>query len=271
MHALQALLLGIVQGLTEFLPVSSSGHLVLLQSWFGEDFAFADAVVLFDLVLHLGTLLPVLIFYRNDILRLVASLLGRGEAASVRADRRFIGWILVATVPTGLAGVLLKDLFEQLFHSVEAVAVALLATGVLLFASGWADRTGRPRRELDWKLALVVGCAQALAITPGVSRSGSTISVALLLGVERSEAARFSFLMSVPAIAGAAVLQAKDGLSLAPAQWVPLALGFAASFGTGVLALGWLVRLVRGGRFYRFGFYVLPLAAAVGLAAWLEP
>lgn len=263
---LQALILGVVQGLTEFLPVSSSGHLVLVQSWFGDAFAFVEDVVLFDLVLHLGTLLPVLLFYRKDVARLVTSLAGRGESAIVRKDRQFVVWVVLATIPTGLAGILLRDVFESLFHSVEAVCVALLFTGSLLLASAWADRTGRPRRELSASLALVLGCAQALAITPGVSRSGTTISVALLLGVERSEAARFSFLMSIPAILGAAVVQAKDGVDLDADLWGPLVLGFMASFVSGVLALRWLVHLIRGGRFYVFAFYVIPLALIVGAA-----
>lgn len=270
METLQALLLGIVQGLTEFLPVSSSGHLVLVQSAFSDAFAFAEDVVLFDLVLHVGTLLPVLLFYRADIVRLTLSAAGRGPLEGVAADRRFILYVLLATIPTGVIGLLFKDTFESLFHSVEAVAVALAITGMMLLASGWADRPDRPRRNLNPWIALTVGLAQSLAITPGISRSGSTIAVALMLGLDREKAARFSFLMSIPAITGAAVVQMKDGVRFDQDQLGSLTVGFLAAFVSGTFALRWLVALIRGGRLHLFAAYVLPLAGVVGLYAALD-
>jgi undecaprenyl-diphosphatase len=255
---LQSLLLGVLQGLTEFLPVSSSGHLVLLQLWLGDAFAFAAEAVAFDLVLHVATLLPVLWFYRADISRL---------AGAPLANARYIGLIVVATLPTAVIGLLLKDTFETLFHTPRAVAGALLATGLLLSSTRWTDVASRPRREIGWGMALAIGVAQGLAITPGISRSGSTIATALLLGVDRAEAARFSFLLSIPAITGAAVLVAKDGVSFPGSLWGPLAIGFFAAAVTGYVALRWLVRLVRGGRLYRFAFYVVPVAVIAWLSA----
>lgn len=263
---LQSALLGILQGLTEFLPVSSSGHLVLLQLWLGEAFAFAEDAVAFDLVLHVATLIPVLWFYRKDVLEL---------ATRPQRNARYIGLLVLATLPTAVIGLLLKDTFETLFHTPRAVAAALFVTGALLASTRWTDRgdasTGEPPASspgpmAPW-VALVIGVAQGLAITPGISRSGSTIATALLLGVGRGEAARFSFLLSVPAIAGACVLVAKDGVSFESALWGPLAVGFGAAALVGYAALRWLVRLVRRGRLYRFAFYVVPLAALAWLAA----
>jgi len=264
---IQSLLLGVLQGLTEFLPVSSSGHLVLLQSWLGASFAFADSAVAFDLVLHVATLIPVVWFYRRDVSTLLAQ---------PRANAGYIGLLVLATLPTAVIGLALKDTFESVFHTPRAVAIALLATGALLASTRWTDRGARgsaqaPSREGGYRsitplAALAIGIAQGLAITPGISRSGSTIATALLLGIERSEAARFSFLLSIPAIAGAAVLVAKDGVSFSSGQSSSLAVGFLAAAGVGYIALRWLVQLVRSGRLYRFAFYVVPLA---GLALLL--
>jgi len=250
---LQSLVLGILQGLTEFLPVSSSGHLVLLQLWLGDAFAFAQSAVAFDLALHLGTLIPVLWYYRADVQEL---------ATAPRRNARTIALLVVATLPTAFIGLMFKDVFEELFHTPRAVAVALLVTGGLLVSTRWSDRgpDGR-RREIGFAAAMIIGVAQGLAITPGISRSGSTIAVALLLGSGRAEAARFSFLLSVPAIMGASVLVAKDGVSFAPELWAPLGVGFLVSATGGYAALRWLVQLVRAGRLYRFAFYVVPLAA----------
>lgn len=255
---LQSLLLGVLQGLTEFLPVSSSGHLVLLQLWLGDAFAFAKEAVAFDLVLHIATLIPVLWFYRSDLVRLVRD---------PRRNARYIGLIVVATLPTAVIGLTLKDAFETLFHTPRAVAGALFVTGLLLSSTRWSDAAGRSRREMRWSTALIIGIAQGMAITPGISRSGATIAAALLLGIDRAEAARFSFLLSIPAILGAAILVAKDGVAFEASLWPSLVIGFVAAAGVGYAALRWLVRLVRGGRLYRFAYYVVPLAAVAWLAA----
>lgn len=256
---IQSLALGVLQGLTEFLPVSSSGHLVLLQLWLGDAFAFAQSAVAFDLTLHVGTLLPVLWFYRRDVFEL---------AGAPRKNLRYIGLLVVATIPTALIGLLFKDMFESLFHTPRTVSVALFVTGALLASTRWTDRSPESdRRGIGFASALIIGVAQGLAITPGISRSGATIATALLLGAGRAEAARFSFLLSVPAIVGASVLVAKDGVAFSPSLWGPLAIGFLAAAVVGYAALRWLVRLVRAGRLYRFAFYVVPLAALAWLAS----
>ena len=238
-NAIQAVILGLIQGITEFLPVSSSGHLVLAQRLLG----LREPALTFDIALHLGTLVAVLLFFRRDIAGMVQGILGRGP------ERTSYTWLLVliilGSVPTAVVGLLFKDSFEAMFASVTAVGVSLLITAALLLAAGLA---GRPRRGLEetrsWH-ALLIGLAQGLAITPGISRSGSTISTALLLGLERELAVRFSFLLSIPAILGAVALQALDlppGLHLA---WTPLLLGALVAGVSGWLALRLLLGLVR--------------------------
>lgn len=260
---LQAILLGTIQGLTEFLPVSSSGHLVLAQQALGEAFNFANEALVFDLVLHVGTLLPVLWFYRADFANILSALLGgrRDETPEqVREHRNLALYVVAATIPTGLMGVLFKDLFEQLFHSVTAVCIALMFTGGLLYSTRLSENDSAGQRPLTLRSALIIGVAQGFAITPGISRSGTTIAVALLLGIGRAEAARFSFLLSVPAICGAVVLQLKDGLPTDHASMSTLLAGFTSAMAVGYMALVMLVALVRRGGLYRFAYYVWPAA-----------
>ncbi len=252
---LQALILGAVQGLTEFLPVSSSGHLVLLQKWFGEDFFAAGDEVLFDLVLHFGTLLPVLFFYRADLVGMVKN-----------ADERRLGWmVLVATVPTGMIGLGLEDQFEALFSSVGPVCVGLLITAALLVSTHFIPAAQDGGKLLTWQMALIIGLVQGLAITPGISRSGSTIAIALVLGLSREHAARFSFLASVPAILGAVILKSRHGFATESVDWISVGIGFVASMVVGYAALLMLVALVKKGGLHRFAWYLVP--AAIG--AWL--
>ncbi len=270
---IQAALLGVVQGLTEFLPVSSSGHLVLFQQWLGDSFFATDQAVLFDLVLHLGTLLPVLWYYREDLGRTVTSWTGGGaprpEAESgvmawLRADPdRWLAFlVLIGTIPTGLIGVGLKDHFETLFHGGRPVGVALLITGALLIATKWRSGGTAHAASIGVSAALLIGFAQGLAITPGISRSGTTIAVALFLGFDRALAARYSFLLSVPAILGAIVLIAKDGVAFDDAAMSALAVGFVAAMIVGYGALVMLVALVKRGGLHRFAWYVWPLGTA---------
>jgi len=260
---LGALFLGALQGLTEFLPVSSSGHLVLFQQFIeiGSDH------VLFDLVLHVGTLIPVLWFYRAEVQTLLRDPLEGKEPFLEREGVKM--WILLvaASIPTAIIGLAFEDLFEQLFATPAALTVTFAITGVLLFLSGRFDHSER-KRELTVGLALLLGLAQGFAITPGISRSGTTISVALMLGLPREVAARFSFLMSVPAILGAVLLKLKDidGSGLDPLQ---LAVGGLTALVTGYLALVLLVRLVLAGRFSQFCWYAWAAAIGAGLIAFL--
>ena len=257
-----SLFLGALQGVTEFLPVSSSGHLVLFQQFLdvGEDH------VLFDLVLHLGTLLPVLWFYGRHVLLLLQDPI-RGEGPlREREGVRLWGLLVAASIPTAIIGLAFEDVFEALFSTPAALTVTFAVTRCLLWASGRFDRSAI-QTPLTLPLALLLGIAQGFAITPGISRSGTTIAVALMLGMPREEAARFSFLMSVPAISGAVVLKMKDA-NLAALDWVSLGLGFGAALITGYAALVMLVHIVKAGTFPRFAWYCWGAAAVAGILAF---
>ena len=266
---LQALILGVIQGLTEFLPVSSSGHLVLAQAWFGDAFLFHENAVAFDLVLHLGTLIPVVVFYRRSILALARSPFTIDDVPGTpwirQPDRWLLLMVIVASVPTGIMGIAFKDLFERVFHDVTTVATALFITGIILFTT----RLARKREGgtiVSIPVALAIGVAQGFAITPGISRSGTTIAVALLLGLNRDLAARFSFLLSIPAILGGLLLVMKDGVSFPTELLGSLAVGFLSAMVVGYMALVALVALVRLGGLHRFSFYLWPLA----ILGWLS-
>ncbi|RJO66263.1 MAG: undecaprenyl-diphosphate phosphatase [Myxococcales bacterium] len=264
MNVGDALILGIVQGLTEFLPVSSSGHLVLGHHLLGMQ----EPDVFFDVVLHVGTLAAVFLFYRRELLglcRAALSFLGRplpDPAHPLAAERRLLLYIFVATAPTGLIGVLFKDTFEAAFGSLVAVGAMLWTTAALLVTTRF---TFRRAGTLTWRRALALGVVQGLAILPGLSRSGSTISAAMLGGVSAEEAMRFSFLMSIPAILGAVTLKAADAdfAALSPA---PFAVGLFVSAVVGYLALVVLARAVKSGRLYLFSFWC---GAAGALALYL--
>ncbi|MCB0220792.1 MAG: undecaprenyl-diphosphate phosphatase [Chrysiogenetes bacterium] len=270
MTHLDALILGIVQGLTEFLPVSSSGHLVLGQALLG----LKQHSIEFDVVVHVATLLAVVVYFRSEVRMLIAdslSALKERPADVMDANQRLVGarltlLVIAASIPTAIIGLGFEDLFEQLFSSVRAVGGFLLVTSALLWLT-WkrgGEESSAPRYEtLNVRRALVIGLAQGAAIAPGVSRSGSTIASALLCGVERRSAASFSFLISIPAILGAVVVRA-DELGAIPAdQYGVLALGFASALISGLCGLWFLMRIVNRGGLYLFGFYT----AAVGIAA----
>ncbi len=256
---LWALFLGVLQGLTEFLPVSSSGHLVLFQQFadIGED------EILFDLVLHVGTLVPVIWFYRREVWAILRDpLFGQGPLLE-RPGTRWILMVGLATLPTGLMGVLFEDLFETLFSTPAVLVLTFALTGTLLFLTRHRQSGAVELPQLTWKQALILGVAQGFAITPGISRSGSTISVALMMGLEREFAARISFLMSVPAILGAVVLKLRD-VDPAHVHADQLVVGGLAALISGYAALVLLVWLVKGGKLSRFAYYCWFAAVAAG-------
>lgn len=219
----EAFILGVVQGATEFLPVSSSGHLVITQVLLGVTLPG----VLFEVALHVATLLSILIVYRQRVAGLAY-----GTVTGDPDARRYVLLVVVATIPAGLVGVLAKDSIEALFDTPAAPGLALLVTGTFLWTSRAAiARTTRDRPE--WAAALLIGVAQACALVPGISRSGATVVAALWLGVHAREAAAFAFMMAIPAISGAAVLSIGD-------------LGEAAGIGTGQLVVGSLAAAVVG-------------------------
>lgn len=245
MSDLEALLLGLVQGLTEFLPVSSSGHLVLLQALFGV----AQEGILFEVVLHVATLGSVLVFYRKRVAGLAVGAL-RGDADAWRYGLK----LGVATVPAVLAVLLVGDFLEAQYESARTAGICLLVTGVIL----WTTRTTLPKargEEPTWIAAFLIGCAQAFAILPGISRSGSTVAAALALGVAPAAAAEFSFMMSIIAIVGAAVRMAPELGAIPPGQGSALLLGGTVALVSGVAAIWLFVRLLRSQGFYQFAWY----------------
>ena len=263
---LGAIGMGVIQGLTEFLPVSSSGHLVVGS----HVFHLAEPSLLFNVILHVGTLVPVLWLYRRDVVEMVEAI---PRAHSLR-DRfkndqplRTMVLVLLGSIPTGLIGVLLKDHFERLFSNLPAVATAFCVTGLVLLATRLPmarkrKTSGPAHLSLTPIKALVIGIVQGLAITPGISRSGSTIGVGLLMGVERELAARFSFLLSIPAILGATVLQMKDA-TLSDSALASYLVGAIAASISGYLALRFVVHLVKRGGVHWFVLYLWPLAVFV--------
>ena len=253
---LKMIVLAVVQGLTEFLPVSSSGHLVLTQHFLGA----LEGDIFFDIVLHVGTLGSVMVVYHKEILRLL------------RFDKPALGYILslaVGTLPAVVVGLLAKDLIESFFHSPLFAAGGLLVTALILFSTRFSKDSGAGLSD-PWvpkaiapKQAAIIGVSQAFAILPGISRAGSTIATSLWLGVPRAEAARFSFLLSIPAIGGALVLQLLGG-EMSGRGDVGLLLGAAvAAFAVGLLAIRWTALAVVQDHFWKFCFYCL----AAGLTA----
>ena len=245
-----AILLGLVQGLTEFLPVSSSGHLAITQSLLP---GFSQPGVLFDVLLHSGTMFAVILYFRAELLRLLASPFKKTEQA--RDDRKIVGLLIIATIPAAIIGLSFKDFFAGLFHNLTAVSVMLLVTGTLLYFTENQERGHRKETEMSWWDAVLVGLAQSAAILPGISRSGSTIACLLLRKVESTSAARFSFLMMLPAVGGATILSLKD-LQAVPVHELPMyAVGTAISFITGWLAIDMLMAVVRKKRLRWFAAY----------------
>ena len=257
----QALILGIVQGLTEFLPVSSSGHLAVSQRLMNLD-ADSHAMLLFDVASHLGTLLAVVAVFAGTF-RLYLRRLWSESRRSFTGRRmawRIAGLGLCASIPTALIGLLFKDTLEAAFGKPVWIGVALLVTGTLLHAVGRIPRPRRGWRRFGPGRAVLVGLAQGAAILPGISRSGATICTAMLIGLRRRWAAEFSFFIAVPAILGAALLKAKDTLDL-PADQIaaipkgPILLGAAAALVSGYLALRLLLTAVHRAKLQYFCYY----------------
>ena len=256
----ESVLLGVVQGATEFLPVSSSGHLVMVQVVLG----ISESGLVFEVAVHLATLLSILMVYRTRVLDLAMGAVAR-DAASLR----YVGLLVVATIPAGVVGVVWKDAVEALFDTPAAPGVALLVTGAFL----WSSRAAMPRATgpvPGWGAALLIGLAQACALVPGISRSGATVVAALWLGIEAREAAAFSFLMAVPAIAGAAVLQIPDLGSVSGPGWVILLAGGVAAAITGVLAIRTFVAMLANRSFHLFAPYCWLVGASFLAYLWLR-
>lgn len=249
MSFLEMLILAVVQGIAEFLPISSSGHLVVLGNWLGV----SDDSPTVEIILHAGTLASILLVYWNRIVKLITS------------DRRVIPLLVIGTIPAGVAGVIIKTQFGGLLDSPLLAGYMLLVTGGMLLGLKWLPEGEDRYDKLTWQTAFAVGCFQAVALLPGISRSGSTIVGGRLLGLTREDSVTFSFLLAIPAILGATVLTVKDLISgeQASASVVVLAVGATISFLVGIVALRWLIHWAREGRLYWFAAWCIPFGLIV--------
>jgi undecaprenyl-diphosphatase len=257
MDWLIAIVLGIIQGLTEFLPVSSSGHLELTKFIFG-DTSVPEESMLMTVVLHAATAIATIVVFRKDVMEIIRGIF----QFKWNEEMQFSLKIIISMIPAAVVGVVWEDQIEALFNgNILLVGFMLLVTGALLFLADKAKTTEKPVSNLN---AFIIGISQAIAILPGISRSGATISTSVILKIDRAKAARFSFLMVVPLILGK---MAKDILSgeiaFSADQMIPLSLGFIASFVTGLLACTWMIKLVRRAKLSYFAYYCI----AVGIGA----
>ena len=255
MSALETLILGIVQGLTEFLPVSSSGHLELVKAIFGSDYEQQQGLLV-TITLHAATALSTIFVFRKDIFMILSDLLRfkRGESLNFSLK------IILSMIPAVIIGLFFEDFIASLFvGKIALVAVMLMITGLLLFL---ADRVNENNKELNYSNTFYIGVIQAIAILPGISRSGATIALAVLLKIDRNKAARFSFLMVIPLILGSMAKSVMDGdLSQDSTALLPLLVGFVSAFITGVFACRWMVALVKKSQLKYFSFYCFALGA----------
>lgn len=275
MEILKALVLGVIQGLTEFLPVSSSGHLELAK-WIMQDESLAEESMLMTVVLHAATALSTMVIFREQIIEILQGLwkfVGNffryvgGRSLIVTDEAWFSLKIILSMIPAVVVGLLFEKQLEALFtKNILLVGLMLIVTGLLLFL---ADRAKNTNKTVSFPAAIIIGISQAIAILPGISRSGATISTSVLLGIDRERAARFSFLMVVPLIFGKMAKDILDGaLTQSTTEATPLIVGFFAAFFTGLVACKWMIGLVKNSQLKYFSFYCFAVAI-ISIAIYL--
>ena len=270
MSYFEAIILGLVQGLAEFLPISSSGHLALLQQWFGIQ---EDKVLLFAVLLHVGTLISVFIVYWRDIAELIVELFltikdlctGKGLRLQERPVRKLGIMIIVATIPTGIIGILFNDLFDSLYNSIIPIGIGLIITGFLLVMAERMGASNRGIEQMNFRNALFIGTVQGIAICPGISRSGSTLFGSLICNLDRKFAVKFVFLISIPSILGSAVMEAPAALESGfdMAQLGPVLVGLIVAAVSGLIAIKTMIKIVSDKKLNYFSYYVWALGLIV--------
>ena len=257
MDTIDVIILGIIQGFTEFLPVSSSGHLELAKAILGDN-SMAEESLLFTVILHFATALSTIVIFRKDIVEIITSLL----KFSWNEQTQFISKIGISMLPAVVVGLFFEEELEALFNgNIIFVGAMLIVTALLLWLADRSKNTGKP---VGYKNALVIGIAQAIAMLPGISRSGATISTSVLLGNDKSKAARFSFLMVIPLIFGKIAKDLLSGeLTAQASNFTSLGIGFIAAFISGLLACTWMIKLVKKNKLSYFSIYCV----VVGLIA----
>ena len=266
MSILQAIVFGAVQGLTEFLPISSTAHLILLP-WF---LGWPDPGLAFDVALHLGTLVALLIYFRADWTALIASAFGFARGRTQSPDARMAMYIVAATIPGAAAGALFEHKVEEAFRGPQLIGAMLIVMALVLVVAEMIGRRKKGLDEMSWTDAMTVGIAQAFAIVPGVSRSGSTISAGLFRSMKRDAAARFSFYLSAPIIGGAVAKKTLDIVTEAKGleQLTPVIVGILSSGIVGYLSIAFLMRYLQTHNTFLFVYYRIALGIVVLLAFW---
>jgi len=253
--------LGLVQGLSEFLPISSSGHLVI----FGEILNFHEEGIAFEVFVHFGTLLSIFVAFRKELVKMIAApfavWINKSEDPELKEYLRWDFFVIIATIPAGIIGLTFKDQIETAFSNVLLVYFMLAVTGLIMTITPKFKNKGTPFTIVN---TFIIGFAQAFAILPGISRSGSTIFAGLAQGIDREKVAPFSFIMSIPAVFGAVVLKVKDlmGVGIDSSALVNYAAGTFVAFISGYLAIMWLLDIVKKGKLQWFGYYCFLISAA---------
>jgi len=244
MSYIEGILLGFIQAVTEFLPISSSGHLVLAQ----KVLQIESTDLVLEIILHLGTLFSIIIFFRSDLKDIVTKSIIKKD----RSSQKLIVKVLIATIPASIIGILFKESLVVAFNSLYYVSIAFMVTGFILFSTKFSKNK---INDISFMIALIIGFSQILALLPGISRSGITIATALLLGVKSEDAARFSFFMAIPVLAGAGLLQINDLMIIGAYSILQILLGFMSSLFFGLIAIKILFRIVYNNYFWIFSFY----------------
>ncbi len=270
MNYIQALILGLVQGLAEFLPVSSSGHLAILQNWFSLS---ADDALLLSVLLHVGTLISVCFCFGKDIWALIIELgrtiadlfMGKGLQLKEKPLRKFGVMIIVATIPTAIIGFIFEDLVTRLFSSLIFVAIGLILTGIILYVSDRSKDNCRSIEKMNFRNAIFIGIVQGIAVWPGLSRSGSTLFASIICKLEREFAVKFVFILSIPSILGSVILEVPDAIrsGVDVSQLGPVIVGMIVAAISGIFAIKSMVKIVSNKKLSYFSYYVWALAIVV--------
>lgn len=263
------IILGIIQGIAEFLPISSSAHLIIFRDIFGIGTNIGSEIELaFDLALHFGTLLAIIIYFFNDLFKILLDGLTKGTKTK---NGRLFWYLIIATIPAGIVGVLFEDVFDTFFRKqLWLIAIALIVMGIIIYMVDKKSKIRFDIKEMKWYQALIVGCAQVFALIPGFSRSGTTITASRALGLDREDSAKFSFYLSVPVVAGATLLTLIKGetLTIISENLMIFGIGILISFITGLLCISFLLKYIRNNDFKAFMIYRIILGILVLSMLW---
>jgi len=270
MNYLHVIILGIIQGIAEFLPISSSAHLIIARDILGIGASLASNIELtFDLALHFGTLLAIIVYFWNDLWKILIQGVTKGAKTK---DGKLFWYLVLATIPAGIVGVLFEDVFDSFFRKqIWLIAIALIVMGIIIYVVDKKSKQEKDMKDMHWYDALIIGCAQVFALIPGFSRSGTTITASRALKLNREDSAKFSFFLSVPVVLGAAAftLLKSNTLAIISENLVIFGLGILISFIIGLLCISFLLKYIRKHDFKVFMIYRILLGIAVLLLLFM--